>query len=164
MCVSQLKIIRLRLINLFNTKYRYTSATLVLVEGYELMCIHLTPAMNWRGFTSPPWWTDVDSPHPHYELMWIHLTPAMNWRGFTSPPWWTDVDSPRPRDELMWIHLTPTMNWRGFTSPPSEPGTSTLNVLNHKYKYFPPRKYLSTSTFLFGEMYSSTFRVLSKCT
>ena len=45
-----------------------------------------------------------------------------------------------------------------------EPGTSTLNVLNYKYKYFPPRKYLSTSTFLFGEMYSSTFRVLSKCT
>ena len=56
----------------------------------------------------------------------------------------------------------------------AEPGTSTLNVLNYKYKYFPPRKYLSTSTFLFGEMYSSTFlfgemysstfRVLSKCT
>ena len=33
---------------------------------------------------------------------------------------------------------------------PSEPGRSTLNVLNYKYKYFPPRKYLSTSTFLFG--------------
>ena len=46
----------------------------------------------------------------------------------------------------------------------SEPGRSTLNVLNYKYKYFPPRKYLSTSTFRFGEMYSSTFRVLSKCT
>ena len=44
------------------------------------------------------------------------------------------------------------------------PGRSTLNVLNYKYKYFPPRKYLSTSTFLFGEMYLSTFRVLSKCT
>ena len=42
----------------------------------------------------------------------------------------------------------------------SEPGRSTLNVLNYKYKYFPPRKYLSTSTFLFGEMYLSTFRVL----
>ena len=48
--------------------------------------------------------------------------------------------------------------------PISEPGRSTLNVLNYKYKYFPPRKYLSTSTFLFGEMYLSTFRVLSKCT
>ena len=46
----------------------------------------------------------------------------------------------------------------------SEPGRSTFNVLNYKYKYFPPRKYLSTSTFLFGEMYLSTFRVLSKCT
>ena len=46
----------------------------------------------------------------------------------------------------------------------SEPGKSTLNVLNYKYKYFPPQKYLSTSTFLFGEMYLSTFRVLSKCT
>ena len=32
----------------------------------------------------------------------------------------------------------------------TEPGRSTLNVLNYKYKYFPPRKYLSTSTFLFG--------------
>ena len=37
-----------------------------------------------------------------------------------------------------------------------EPGRSTLNVLNHKYKYFPPQKYLSTSTFHFGEMYLST--------
>ena len=46
----------------------------------------------------------------------------------------------------------------------AEPGRSTLNVLNYKYKYFPPRKYLITSTFLFGEMYLSTFRVLSKCT
>ena len=46
----------------------------------------------------------------------------------------------------------------------AEPGKSTLNVLNYKYKYFPPQKYLSTSTFLFGEMYLSTFRVLSKCT
>ena len=46
----------------------------------------------------------------------------------------------------------------------SEPGRSTLNVLNYKYKYFPPRKYLSTSTVLFGEMYLSTFRVLSRCT
>ena len=46
----------------------------------------------------------------------------------------------------------------------SEPGRSTLNVLNYKYKYFPSRKYLSTSTLLFGEMYLSTFRVLSKCT
>ena len=46
----------------------------------------------------------------------------------------------------------------------SEPGRSTLNVLNYKYKYFLPQKYLSTSTFLFGEMYLSTFRVLSKCT
>ena len=46
----------------------------------------------------------------------------------------------------------------------SEPGKSTLNVLNYKYKFFPPQKYLSTSTFLFGEMYLSTFRVLSKCT
>ena len=45
-----------------------------------------------------------------------------------------------------------------------EPGKSTLNVLNYKYKYFPPQKYLSTSTFLFREMYLSTFRVLSKCT
>ena len=45
-----------------------------------------------------------------------------------------------------------------------EPGRSTLNVLNYKYKYFPPGMYLSTSTFLFGEMYLSTFRVLSKCT
>ena len=45
-----------------------------------------------------------------------------------------------------------------------EPGRSTLNVLNYKYKYFPPEKYLSTSTFHFGEMYLSTFRVLSKCT
>ena len=46
----------------------------------------------------------------------------------------------------------------------AEPGRSTLNVLNYKYKYFPSRKYLSTSTLLFGEMYLSTFRVLSKCT
>ena len=46
----------------------------------------------------------------------------------------------------------------------AEPGRSTLNVLNYKYKYFPPQKYLNTSTFLFGEMYLSTFRVLSKCT
>ena len=46
----------------------------------------------------------------------------------------------------------------------SEPGRSTLNVLNYKYKYFPPGMYLSTSTFVFGEMYFSTFRVLSKCT
>ena len=46
----------------------------------------------------------------------------------------------------------------------AELGRSTLNVLNYKYKYFPPQKYLSTSTFLFGEMYLSTFRVLSKCT
>ena len=45
-----------------------------------------------------------------------------------------------------------------------EPGRSTLNVLNYKYKYFQPQKYLSTSTFLFGEMYLSTIRVLSKCT
>ena len=51
---------------------------------------------------------------------------------------------------------------RGMPLP--EPGKSTLNVLNYKYKYFPPQKYLSTSTFLFGEMYLSTFRVLSKCT
>ena len=50
------------------------------------------------------------------------------------------------------------------TVPSSEPGRSTLNVLNYKYKYFPPEKYLSTSTFHFGEMYLSTFRVLSKCT
>ena len=35
----------------------------------------------------------------------------------------------------------------------------TLKVLNYKYKYFPPRKYLSTSTFLFVEMYLSTFQV-----
>ena len=35
----------------------------------------------------------------------------------------------------------------------SEPGRSTLNVLNYKYKYLPSRKYLSTSTLLFGEMY-----------
>ena len=48
--------------------------------------------------------------------------------------------------------------------PEAGPGRSTLNVLNYKYKYFPPRKYLSTSTVLFGEMYLSTFRVLSKCT
>ena len=46
----------------------------------------------------------------------------------------------------------------------AEPVRSTLNVLNYKYKYFPSRKYLSTSTLLFGEMYLSTFRVLSKCT
>ena len=46
----------------------------------------------------------------------------------------------------------------------SEPGRSTLNVLNYKYKYFPPGMYLSTSTFVFWEMYLSTFRVLSKCT
>ena len=46
----------------------------------------------------------------------------------------------------------------------AEPGRSTLNVLNYKYKYFPSRKYLSASTLLFGEMYLSTFRVLSKCT
>ena len=46
----------------------------------------------------------------------------------------------------------------------AEPGRSTLNVLNYKYKYFPPGMYLSTSTFVFGEMYLSTFRVLSKCT
>ena len=46
----------------------------------------------------------------------------------------------------------------------SEPDRSTLNVLNYKYKYFTPGMYLSTSTFLFGEMYLSTFRVLSKCT
>ena len=26
----------------------------------------------------------------------------------------------------------------------SEPGRSTLNVLNYKYKYFPPGMYLST--------------------
>ena len=32
-----------------------------------------------------------------------------------------------------------------------EPGRSTLNVLNYKYKYFSPRKYLSTSTVLFGK-------------
>ena len=42
----------------------------------------------------------------------------------------------------------------------AEPGRSTLNVLNYKYKYFPPGMYLSTSTFIFGEMYLSTFRVL----
>ena len=54
--------------------------------------------------------------------------------------------------------------WRQLIASGPEPGTSTLNVLNYKYKYFPPQKYLSTSTFLFGEMYSSTFRVLSKCT
>ena len=48
--------------------------------------------------------------------------------------------------------------------PNQWPGRSTLNVLNYKYKYSPPQKYLSTSTFLFGEMYLSTFRVLSKCT
>ena len=46
----------------------------------------------------------------------------------------------------------------------SKPGRSTLKVLKYKYKYFPPPKYLSTSTFDLGEMYSSTFRVLSKCT
>ena len=45
-----------------------------------------------------------------------------------------------------------------------KPGRSTLKVLKYKYKYFPPQKYLSTSTFNLGEMYSSTFRVLSKCT
>ena len=39
----------------------------------------------------------------------------------------------------------------------AEPGRSTLNVLNYKFKYFPPQKYLSTSTFLFGQMYLSTF-------
>ena len=33
----------------------------------------------------------------------------------------------------------------GYGGPTSEPGRSTLNVLN--YKYFPPEKYLSTSTF-----------------
>ena len=53
--------------------------------------------------------------------------------------------------------------WREVMHGP-EPGRSTLNVLNYKYKYFLPQKYLSTSTFLFGEMYLSTFRVLSKCT
>ena len=46
----------------------------------------------------------------------------------------------------------------------SKPGRSTLKVLKYKYKYFPPPKYLSTSTFNLGGMYSSTFRVLSKCT
>ena len=45
----------------------------------------------------------------------------------------------------------------------SEPGRSTLNVLNYMYTFFPPLKYLSTSTFLFGEIYSSTFRVHLKC-
>ena len=57
----------------------------------------------------------------------------------------------------------PINNKYAFMNKP-EPGRSTLNVLKYKYKYFPPRKYLSTSTFLFGEMYLSTFRVLSKCT
>ena len=51
----------------------------------------------------------------------------------------------------------------------SEPGRSTLNVLYYKYKYFPSRKYLSTSTLLFWgnvlkyipssfKMYLSTIR------
>ena len=40
-----------------------------------------------------------------------------------------------------------------FNNCTAEPGRSTLNVLNYKYKYFPSRKYLSTSTLLFGEMY-----------
>ena len=39
----------------------------------------------------------------------------------------------------------------------SKPGRSTLKVLKYKYKYFPPQKYLSTSTFNLGEMYLSTF-------
>ena len=52
----------------------------------------------------------------------------------------------------------------GTVTEEAEPDRSTLNVLNYKYKYFSPRKYLSTSTFIFGEMYFSTFRVLSKCT
>ena len=59
--------------------------------------------------------------------------------------------------------LFPMLSTREVVSQP-ELGRSTLNVLNYKYKYFPPQKYLSTSTFLFGEMYLSTFRVLSKCT
>ena len=46
----------------------------------------------------------------------------------------------------------------------SEPVRSTLNVLHYKYKYFPPPKYLSTNTLNLGEMYLSTFQVLSKCT
>ena len=60
------------------------------------------------------------------------------------------------------INNTPNIILNNIYSP--EPGRSTLNVLNYKYKYFSPRKYLSTSTVLFGEMYLSTFRVLSKCT
>ena len=43
-------------------------------------------------------------------------------------------------------------------------GQKYIESTKYKYKYFPPQKYLSTSTFNLGEMYSSTFRVLSKCT
>ena len=42
-----------------------------------------------------------------------------------------------------------------------EPGRSTLNVLNYKYKYFPPRKYLSTSSPFWGNVLKyipSTFK------
>ena len=60
------------------------------------------------------------------------------------------------------VHVVYTFSPHSMVVP--EPGRSTLNVLNYKYKYFPSRKYLSTNTLLFGEMYLSTFRVLSKCT
>ena len=46
----------------------------------------------------------------------------------------------------------------------SEPGSSTLKVLKYKYKYFPLPKYLSTNPLNSGQMYLSTFQVLSKCT
>ena len=65
-------------------------------------------------------------------------------------------------DFLILFRLAVGARWPTGLEP--EPGRSTLNVLNYKYKYFPSRKYLSTSTLLFGEMYLSTFRVLSKCT
>ena len=70
---------------------------------------------------------------------------------------------PWPNLRTMFQYKGKTENSVKFSCLP-EPGKSTLNVLNYKYKYFPPQKYLSTSTFLFGEMYLSTFRVLSKCT
>ena len=66
----------------------------------------------------------------------------------SSKPWMTKHSHLHVQEEVKVMQMT-------------EPGRSTLNVLNYKYKYSPPGMYLSTSTFLFGEMYSSTFRVLS---
>ena len=66
------------------------------------------------------------------------------------------AECPDNRD-VQWMTIDPLSKnvtlWWG-----TEPGRSTLNVLNYKYKYFPSRKYLSTSTLLFGEI-PSTFKM-----